>query len=95
VWMHQRSDDVPRVVALIVAISQASYAFAPLVFGTIRELTTQAAHIESGAAPALFATATTIQGLAICAFLTGRGMPDPRNFVATAKGGSSSSPTGT
>ena len=30
-------DDVPRVVALIVAISQATYAFAPVVFGMIRE----------------------------------------------------------
>ena len=30
-------DDVPRVVALIVAISQATYAFAPVVFGIVRE----------------------------------------------------------
>jgi hypothetical protein len=76
-------------------ISQASYAFAPLVFGTIRELTTQAANVESGAAPALFATAAIIQGLAICAFLAGRRMPHPRDFVAGAKGGSSTSPTDT
>ena len=31
-------DDVPRVVALVVAIGQATYAFAPAVFGLIREL---------------------------------------------------------
>ena len=30
-------DDVPRVVALMVAIGQATYAFAPAVFGLIRE----------------------------------------------------------
>jgi MFS family permease len=79
-------DEVPRVVALIVAISQASYAFAPLVFGTIREFTAQATNIESGAAPALFATAAIIQGLAICAFLAGRRDPDSRNSVAGPAG---------
>ena len=30
-------DDVPRVVALVVAIGQATYAFAPAAFGFIRE----------------------------------------------------------
>ena len=29
---------MPRVVALIVAIAQAAYAFAPAAFGLIREL---------------------------------------------------------
>jgi MFS family permease len=56
-------DDVPRVVALIVAISQATYAFAPVVFGMIREFTP---------APALFIVAGIVQGLAISAFLAGR-----------------------
>ena len=31
-------EDVPRVVALVVAIGQATYAFAPAVFGLVREL---------------------------------------------------------
>src|SRR5205085_7727878 len=31
-------DDVPRVVALVVAIGQATYSFAPAVFGLVREL---------------------------------------------------------
>jgi len=62
--------DVPRVVALIVAISQAAYAFAPLAFGTIRELT--AADVDRGAAPALFAAAMAIQVLAACTFMAGR-----------------------
>jgi hypothetical protein len=75
-------NDMPRVVALIVAISQANYAFAPLVFGTIREFTAQATNIGSGAAPALFSTAAIIQGLAICTFLAGRRDSYPRNPVA-------------
>jgi MFS family permease len=62
------ADDVPRVVALIVAISQATYAFAPVVFGMIREFAAPAA----GAAPTLFIVAGIVQGLAICAFLAGR-----------------------
>jgi MFS family permease len=66
------AEDVPRVVALIVAISQATYAFAPVVFGMIREFTPHAAGIDSGAAPALFVVAGIVQVLAICAFLAGR-----------------------
>jgi MFS family permease len=65
-------DEVPRVVALMVAISQATYAFAPVVFGMIREFTPHAAGVDSGAAPGLFAVAGAVQGLAICAFLAGR-----------------------
>ena len=65
-------EDVPRVVALIVAISQAIYAFAPVVFGMIREFTPHTAGAESGAAPGLLAIAGIVQGLAICAFLAGR-----------------------
>ncbi|MDE2329522.1 MAG: MFS transporter, partial [Bradyrhizobium sp.] len=58
--------------ALIIAISQATYAFAPVVFGMIREFTPDAASIDSGAATGLFAAAGIVQGLAICAFLAGR-----------------------
>ena len=65
-------DEVPRVVALIVAISQAAYAFAPAVFGMIREFAQPAASGDSGAAPALFVVAAIVQGLAIGAFLAGR-----------------------
>jgi hypothetical protein len=66
------ADDVPRVVALIVAISQATYAFAPVVFGMIREFTPHPAGVDGGAAPALFVIAAIVQGLAICAFWVGR-----------------------
>jgi hypothetical protein len=64
-------DDVMRVVALIVGISQGAYAFAPAAFGLIREL---APHADAapGAAPFLFAAAALVQGLAMSAFLAGR-----------------------
>jgi hypothetical protein len=65
-------DEVPRVVALIVAISQAAYAFAPVGFDMIREFAQPAASGDSGAAPALFVVAAIVQGLAIGAFLAGR-----------------------
>ena len=45
-------DDVPRVVALVVAIGQATYAFAPAAFGLIREFAAQ----DGGAAPYVFAS---------------------------------------
>lgn len=63
-------DDVPRVVPLIVAIGQAAYAFAPAVFGLIREWAPGAG--MAGAAPWLFVTAAIVQALAIVALLAGR-----------------------
>jgi MFS family permease len=65
-------DDVPRVVALIVAISQATYAFAPVVFGAIRGFSGH----EGGAETAFFIVASIVQALAICAFLAGRRSKD-------------------
>ena len=55
--------DVARVVALIVAIAQGAYAFAPAAFGLVRELAPGAA---------VFAVAILFQSLAIAAFLAGR-----------------------
>jgi hypothetical protein len=57
-------DDVPRVVALTVAIGQATYAFAPAVFGLIREFTPQDAYI--------FAAAAAIYALAAVVLMVGR-----------------------
>lgn len=54
---------VPRVVALVTALSQAGYAFAPAGFGLLREL--------SGA-PALFAVAAAVQFAAAALVLAGR-----------------------
>jgi Major Facilitator Superfamily len=65
-------DDVPRVVALIVAISQGAYAFAPAAFGLIRTFAPPAAGAAPGAAPTLFLAAALVQALAIVALLAGR-----------------------
>jgi len=65
-------DDVPRVVPLIVAISQGTYAFAPAAFGVIRELTAQGGTLATGSAPHIFIAAAVIQGAAIAAFMLGR-----------------------
>jgi hypothetical protein len=69
--------DMQRVVALIVGISQGAYAFAPALFGLVREFAPPAAVAAgavatAGAAPWVFAMAALIQGLAIAAFLYGR-----------------------
>jgi len=64
--------DVPRVVPLIIAIGQASYAFAPATFGLIREFAPNMGGTSAGAAPYLFVAAALIQALAIMAFLAGR-----------------------
>ena len=65
-------EDVPRVVPLIVAIGQATYAFAPAAFGLIREYGPQLGATSAGAAPYLFITAALIQALAIACFFVGR-----------------------
>ena len=65
-------DDVPRVVALTVAIAQGTYAFAPAAFGLVRGLATNAQDMAGGAAPAVFIAAACAQALAICAFLIAR-----------------------
>jgi len=65
-------DDVPRAAALIVAVAQTGYAFAPALFGLIREFTAVGVDSAPGAAPILFGVAALTQGLAIAAFLAGR-----------------------
>jgi MFS transporter len=65
-------EDVPRAVPLIVAIAQATYAFAPATFGFIRECAPQWGSTSAGAAPWLFLTAALIQALAVAALLLGR-----------------------
>lgn len=65
-------EEVLRVVALMVAIGQATYAFAPAAFGLIRELTPPIEAANAGAAPWVFIAAAVFQGLAILAMLAGR-----------------------
>jgi hypothetical protein len=64
--------DVARVVALVVAIAQGAYAFAPAAFGLVRELAARVSDAPAGAAPWVFAVAALFQGLAIVALLAGR-----------------------
>jgi hypothetical protein len=66
-------EDVSRVVPLIVAISQGTYAFAPAAFGFFRALGSQWSSISEGAAPWVFICATFIQAAAAATFLIGRG----------------------
>jgi hypothetical protein len=66
------AEDVPRVVALIVAIAQGTYAFAPAAFGLMRELALPATLQSDGAAPYVFAAAALVQVLAMGALLAGR-----------------------
>lgn len=64
------SEDVPRVVALTVAIAQGTYAFAPAFFGLLQSN----APGHSGAGQDMFfATAMGIQILAAAAYLAYRG----------------------
>lgn len=65
-------EDVSRVVPLIVAVGQGTYAFAPAAFGIIRELAPHWGAASAGAAPWLFVAAAFIQTLAVVAFFTGR-----------------------
>jgi hypothetical protein len=60
-------DDVPRAVALVVAIGQGFYAFAPAVFGVIQDW-----GAEHGGAASIFVTAALFQAGAIAACLAGR-----------------------
>jgi Major Facilitator Superfamily len=65
-------EDVPRVVPMIVAIGQGTYAFAPATFGLMREFATSADSAASGTAPYLYIVAATIQCSAVVVFLLGR-----------------------
>ena len=65
-------DDVPRVVALIVAVAQATYAFAPAAFGLVLGASAGAgAHIGLGTSH-FFLSVAVVQGVAIACFLAGR-----------------------
>jgi len=65
--------DVARVVAMVTALSQASFAFAPAVFGALRDLEqTIGLSPHAGTAPLLFAAAAGIQMSAAGAMMLGR-----------------------
>jgi hypothetical protein len=60
---------VPRVVASITALSQATYAFAPAIFGALRDRSETAG--AAGPAPAVFAMAAAILAIAAGCYLAG------------------------
>jgi MFS family permease len=65
--------DVPRVVALVVAISQAGYAFAPAAFGALQDLGHgMGLSSHAGSAPLLFGAAALIQISAAGTAMLGR-----------------------
>ena len=62
--------DAARVVPLIVAIGQATYAFAPAAFGALRSGEPAVAAASPGST--LFIVAAAVQGAAVACFLSGR-----------------------
>ena len=65
-------DDVLRAIAWVVAISQATYAFAPAIFGLLRDLAANPNASASQGMLQLFLAATMIQLAAIAILLIGR-----------------------
>ena len=70
---------VQRVVSLIVAGTQAAYAFAPVCFASVHALS--AAHIEVSAV-SFFATTGMVQALAILLTLVGERQAAPKLAVS-------------
>ena len=66
------SGDVQRVVSLIVALGQATYAFAPALFGLLRALGPEARGLPPGNATLAFVAAGVMQLTAIACLLAGR-----------------------
>ena len=64
--------DVPRAIALGTAISQATFAFAPAVFGFVREWARSGEASMSANVPAFFVVAAAVQMIAALAYLAGR-----------------------
>lgn len=76
--------DVARAVALVVAIGQATYAFAPAAFGLLRAVP-EGSGATGGDAPAVFLAGAAIQAAAIAAFLLARRRPAARAAAAGAR----------
>ena len=64
--------DVPRVVSLIVAVGQATYSFAPALFGALRGVNPAALGLPPGQGSVLLAGAALVQVAAIGCFMAGR-----------------------
>ncbi len=75
--------DTARAVALVTACSQACYAFAPAVFGMLRDVAATAGALQGNGAPLLFVTAALVQFAAATAVLLAR-PPPARSTMAQA-----------
>lgn len=64
--------DVPRVVAMIVALGQATYAFAPATFGLLLSASTVTSARTGFGSSLFFLAVAVVQGIAILCFLAGR-----------------------
>ena len=64
--------DQQRVIAAIVAVAQATYAFAPATFGLVLTVFADGAPQIGRGASAFFAAVALVQLLAIGCFLAGR-----------------------
>jgi hypothetical protein len=73
-----RKDDLPRVIALVVGIAQATYAFAPAAFGALLTIAGGDDVRFGQGTGAFFAAAAFLQGIAIGCFAIGRGRRCPR-----------------
>lgn len=70
--MEFAKEDVQRVVSLIIAIGQGTYAFAPAVFGFLRVAGPRWLGNPDAGTAILFAGVALVQGLALTSFLLGR-----------------------
>jgi hypothetical protein len=66
------SGDVQRVVSLIVALAQGTYAFAPALFGLLRTVAPEALGLPPGNATIVFVAACVAQLAAMGCLLAGR-----------------------
>lgn len=65
-------EDVQRVISLIVAIAQGTYAFAPAAFGLLRSFAPSSLSLAGYAGTLFFVAAALVQVAAIGCFLAGR-----------------------
>jgi hypothetical protein len=64
--------DVQRVVSLIIALGQATYAFAPAAFGMLRSVPPGTLGQPAAGVTLMFSAAAIVQFLAMACFLAGR-----------------------
>ncbi len=65
-------EEVPRVVALIVAMAQTGYAFAPAMFGYVLSVSLSGSPQLGTSTTTFLLTVAAVQALAILSFLAGR-----------------------